>query len=317
MALYLGVDVGASGTRAVLVDGAGAVRGTGTGDRGQMERGAALAAAAIAEAAGAALETARAAWSDVTGACFAVSGLDHDWQLPALREALGAAGLPEARLENDTLAAWAGGTGLRPGAVAVGGTGHNVLAVDALGARCWQKDLGNLNRLIALPRPGWQVGWTAIGLGLAAPEGSPLARTTLRYLDAPDAASAIEALREEQWTPGYGAAEVAGLAAEAGDPLAAILLRTAGVGIGANVVLALRRLGMAAADCPVVYVGGLFRSPHLLAGFREAVEGACPRARLQPPLLPPVVGAALLAMDGADAATCAALERSARLAGLA
>lgn len=62
----------------------------------------------------------------------------------------------------------------------------------------------------------------------------------------------------------------------------------------------LRWMGMAADAFPVVHVGGLFRAPGVLTAFREVVEGACPQALVGPPLLPPVLGAVLLAMEAGD-----------------
>ena len=312
MALYLGVDAGGTHTRAAVVDEHGVLRGRGAAGRGKVEDEAATAAEAIYAATAAALAGAGADLSDIAAACLAVAGLDSESQFSLLRDALSGRGLVGAQLENDTLAAWAGGTGLRPGVVAIGGTGHNVLAVDAAGRRCLQQDLDRCNRLIALPRAGWIVGWTALGLGLAAPEGSPLHRATLSYLGAADVASAMETLRSGDRVPGRGFAEMAAMAADAGDPLAALALRAAGTAIGADVAIMLRWMGMATEPCPVVYVGGLFRAPDVLAAFRAVVEGACPRAQVGQPLLPPVLGAVLLAMGSAGPTILEALAASAR-----
>jgi N-acetylglucosamine kinase-like BadF-type ATPase len=88
-------------------------------------------------------------------------------------------------------------------------------------------------------------------------------------------------------------------AAEAGDVVARTIAERAGGTLGATAGQVTRRLGMAELPVEVVLAGGVFRggSRALIAAFEREVHRTAPNAiptRLE---VPPVVGAALRAME--------------------
>jgi N-acetylglucosamine kinase-like BadF-type ATPase len=92
-------------------------------------------------------------------------------------------------------------------------------------------------------------------------------------------------------------ATVVAEAANAGDG-SAIRILAAGAEDLANLpVAALERLGVLEQELPVATAGGVFKAGEPFVGpFQRAVNRRATRARVQPALFPPIVGAALLAL---------------------
>ena len=90
-------------------------------------------------------------------------------------------------------------------------------------------------------------------------------------------------------------------AARRGDTVAQAILRDAALELAELAVAVLGRLPMGSGDAPVDvrFAGGVFSSEPLRVAFAEAVTARLPRANVAPGLLPPLGGAALLALDAA------------------
>jgi N-acetylglucosamine kinase-like BadF-type ATPase len=88
-------------------------------------------------------------------------------------------------------------------------------------------------------------------------------------------------------------------AAEGGDLVARDVLERIGRALGESAGLVARRLNLSNLPVVVVIAGGLFRTPnrYLLDELELGVRRTAPRAELRPLACPPVVGAALLAME--------------------
>src|SRR5215212_2413879 len=130
----LAVDAGGTRTRAIVLHANG-WRGTGqAGPANWTTMGRDPCVAAVSEAVEAALATSGLQSGDLRGACIALAGYYPPWHEQEVRSAFQGL-LPEAavRLEPDLVAAWAGATGGRPGAVLIAGTGAVAYARDADG----------------------------------------------------------------------------------------------------------------------------------------------------------------------------------------
>ncbi|WP_324669957.1 BadF/BadG/BcrA/BcrD ATPase family protein [Geochorda subterranea] len=90
-------------------------------------------------------------------------------------------------------------------------------------------------------------------------------------------------------------------AAQRGDTVAQAILRDAAVELAELAVAVLRRLPVGRSDAAVDvrFAGGVFSSDPLRLAFAEAVTDRLSRAHVAPGLLPPLGGAALLALDAA------------------
>ena len=100
-----------------------------------------------------------------------------------------------------------------------------------------------------------------------------------------------------------GLAPVLLRAADAGDPVARTVVNRLADEISVMAITAMRRLGLADLDTPVILGGGIItaRNPLLMDGVGRQLAEAAPRARVRIIEVPPVVGAALLGLDHVQA----------------
>ena len=90
-------------------------------------------------------------------------------------------------------------------------------------------------------------------------------------------------------------------AAHSGDTVASDILARAGSELAHCVLAIARKLHMTDSEFPVAYVGDAFHAGELLLNpMRLRLQRDVPGATLQPPLLPPVEGAAMMAMRAAQ-----------------
>ncbi len=116
----------------------------------------------------------------------------------------------------------------------------------------------------------------------------------------------IADLHQRLYTQGITKAEIAAFAplvieaAATGDALAQQLIEQGMHELAQMVAAVARRLGWAHAPCAVTLTGGLWRAGEaVLAPFRAALAVLLPQARIVMPELPPVIGACVLALQGA------------------
>jgi N-acetylglucosamine kinase-like BadF-type ATPase len=120
--------------------------------------------------------------------------------------------------------------------------------------------------------------------------------------DAPDSAGLLEGLSRGRYDLRAAVTQVIqALAGEAskGDKAAVEVSRRGGRELGERATTVIQRLGMEKDAPHVVLAGGLFRThnPVLLEELEKTVRAVAAEARLVPLSTPPVVGAALLAME--------------------
>lgn len=246
-----------------------------------------------------------------------LAGLDLPEELEeARRQLAGWTGLAPLTAENDLFALLRAGTEAQDAVAVVCGTGINAIGVRADGASARFPALGEISGDWG---GGAGIGAAALWHAIRAEDGrgpeTSLRTAVAATFGASTVREVVEALHLER-LPREAVNDLSPVllaAAEAGDAVAASVVdrQAAEVVVMADVLL--RRLHLEASPVPVLLGGGVLaaRAPRLVGGV---VAGLAERAPLAQPTWvtePPVVGAALLALEAAGA-SAAALELAAR-----
>lgn len=302
--VFVGIDGGATKTKAVVVAG-GAARGAATvRSASAYHREPDDAAAVVAEAARAAL--AQAGLMPPAAALGAgLAGADDPGIRERLERALGRAGVARRiTIDHDAAAALAGGLALRPGIVIVAGTGSIAFGVDAAGRRA---RAGGWGPLLDDEGSGYAVGCAVLRAAMRAFDGRGPATVLTEEVRARFGLESLASLKVV--ARGLSIDQVAAVAplaagaARAGDAVALQIVTDAAEALGAMVVAVARCLGWEQTPFALVAAGGMFEAGELLRGpLLAALAAAGCAPRLQPARFPPEVGAALLAARavGAD-----------------
>ncbi len=296
-ALYLGIDGGASKTAAVLMDGTGAVRGTGGGP-GSAVSGTPSdeACVVLAAAAGGALDEAGVSRGDVARCSIGLNGVDfedeRERQLDVLTARLGLS-KERTSLVNDGIVALWGASPAERAAVLQVGSGFTSAFRCAFGGETLFDHL-NVGRTLDIRRE--------LTVAVARMIDGRLDRTPL--LDAALTHFGIES--EEEYAdrlfrgtiPPERIADSAALVFAAwreGDPAARAIGDRAVEDYALAAAGMLRRLGAGPAD--MVFGGGVMQQApgEFRRALEERVTASFPDARVHPSLLPPEYGAALMA----------------------
>lgn len=303
---FLGVDVGATKTHALIAEEDGQVRGFGEAGPGNHEGvGYEGLAAALQAATSQALASARLSIDQIAGAGFGVGG--YDW--PSEREltvhAIQTLGL-NAPFDavNDTI------IGLLAGAP----EGWGIAVVAGTGCNCWGWDREH-RRIGRMTGMGWQMG-EAAGAGELVEEAircvardwslrGPSTRLTQAFValaGAKDAEDLLEGITQGTYS-GSAEADVAPLifqVAAEGDPVARQVIEWAGRELGSLAIGVIRQLGFESLEFDMVLVGSLYDGgPLLTESMRQTVHAVAPGARFLRLEAPPVVGGVLLGMEQA------------------
>jgi N-acetylglucosamine kinase-like BadF-type ATPase len=308
MTLYLAVDGGNSKTDVVLGTAEGAVlayaRGEGTcyqniGLELTMSRLRALVAQARAEAGVGDVVFDRA---DVF-----LAGADLAPEIERLTRSVAAEGWAgELRLDNDTLALLRAGTDAPDAVAVVCGAGINCAGRRADGRMARFPSLGFISgdwgggghlALLAL--------WHAVrgedgrgpGTALSAAVADHFGLSTAEDVTAALHLGSLERRRLPELSP------ILFAVAAAGDPVAAGVVERQAGEIVALATVAARRLDLLDSPFAVVLGGGVLRAGHpaLIGPVTDAILAAAPKATVTVVSAPPVLGAALSALDALDA----------------
>jgi N-acetylglucosamine kinase-like BadF-type ATPase len=301
MTIVLGIDGGGTKTHAVVADAAGALLGMGrSGPSNWEDVGIDGAGAALGEAAREAAEAAGIGLGQVDGASLGLAGVDwasDQQRLSPVVTGLGISGPWE--LVNDAFVALRAGANHPWGIVVIAGTGAVAAGRNPRGEEF--RTLGQ-GRLFGDFGSGTDVAEEAIrAVAEALTELGP--PTTLsQSLPTLSGESSPEAFLEKMSrAPGSIDTFAAPVleAAEHGDGPARSIVDRAGASLGLSAGLVARRLGLEDDAVEVVLSGGLFRSAsRLLAqSLERELHRHAPRAVTMRLEVPPVVGAALRAME--------------------
>jgi N-acetylglucosamine kinase-like BadF-type ATPase len=304
MDTFLGFDGGGTRTRAWLVDASGRLLGAGEASSSNPNNlGTPAAVAAISNAASAAWAAAGFASRPASAAFAACAGLKTTADSEAFAAALHAAGLAHrCAAANDTVAALAGGLGGSPGLVLIAGTGSFCLGRDASGRTAWRGGWGWL--LDDIGGAFW-LGREALRAVVLAADGRASATTLREPLLAHYRVAEADALLGALYRPDLAPVELAALAplvtsaAAAGDSVALSLLHASAQGSAELVRLTAAALAWPPGQpIPLILVGGLaLAGPPYTALLNGALLAAVANIELREPLLPPVAGAALRALE--------------------
>ncbi len=304
--IFVGVDGGATKTRAVVVDAQGQILGEGRSGASNIQvvqpcQVASFMAAALVQA----LERAGVAWPQVRRLVVGFAGLDREADRATSRAVMAELALPVPWLVvNDGVVAWAGALAGEPGLVVISGTGAIALAVNADGQSArsdgWGHWVGDEGSAFDLGRRGIQAVLRARdGRGAE----TALAQAMEAYCTQLGDGDWLEWISQMTGDQGRAHVEIAGFGrvvtevAEAGDPVARRLVQEASRRLARTGWSAAHRVGLGGRSPVRVGVAGsiLLRSSLFLALFTRAFREFCPRCTIQWPALQPAEGAALLA----------------------
>lgn len=309
--MYLGIDLGGSGTRAALVDSGGQLLAAGRGGpsghlggpAGRRLLGRALDATLAPIAPLIKADRSCVIHAGTTG--LSIPGRSESLYLEFSRRFPAA----DVRVSNDALIALWGGLAGREGVAVLAGTGSIAMARAADGREArgggWGYLLGDegggywLGRQAITAYLRWLEGRGTAGklIDLVEAAMGPRVRTVadvIAWLSA--AASHVSRLAS--------LAPLVSQAAVAGDAQAIEIMRQAGQALAELAVAAARQLWGAptAERLTIACCGGVWAAGAVLeAPFAAALAAPLPGASVSSPRLPPVAGAVLLAMGAAEA----------------
>jgi N-acetylglucosamine kinase-like BadF-type ATPase len=309
MTLVLGVDGGGRKTYAVVVDEVGALVGAGEAGASNWEiAGADGASGAIGTAVRTALESAGIGADALAASVFGLAGLDWPSDEPRLGAVAEAAapGVPR-RIVNDAFIALRAGASESWGIAVIAGTGTIAVGRDPVGTEFRTVgegrafgDFGDEFDVSELAVRAVADHYTGRGPVTMLTEmlcerlGEPTVEALLERLARTDPSLRQPAL--QNLTPMVLAAT------EAGDLVARTVLERIGQALGEAAGVVARRLDLTNLPVEVVLAGGLFRTPnrYLLDELELGVRRTAPRAEVRQLRAPPVVGAALMALEVAQ-----------------
>jgi N-acetylglucosamine kinase-like BadF-type ATPase len=296
---FLGVDVGATKTHALLADASGKAIGFGEAGPGNpFHVGHDGLLRAIASATGQALRTASVSKTRVREAGLGIAGYNWPSEHPALSRTVEALELPApARIVNDTL------VGLLAGAPA--GWGIGLAAGTHCNCRGWDRERRE-GRVVGF-RMGEAAGAKALvdqavyAVARQYTRRGPDTSLTAAFVSATGAGNLddlVEGLTSGRHALTAAAAPIVFVEADRGDLVAMDLVRWAGRELGSLATGVVRQLGLEEAAFDLVLIGSLFKGGRRLAdAVEEAVRPVAPRARLVELKAPAVIGGVVLAME--------------------
>lgn len=303
MQFYLGIDGGGTRTRAFAVDAEGTTAGWGEAGAGNPNH---ATPEELRQHLGSAIQLAFRSLGISSAQCAAafagLAGITTGAARQEVVRLVSDCGLAHARIaaDHDIRIALAGGLGGRPGIALIVGTGSSCYARAADG-RTWQT--GGWEALISDEGSGYFLGLEAMIAAARMADGrtaeSPLKTTVFRWLGIGHISEILARLHD----PGLSRADIAAFAPEviqfaaSGDTVAGEILGR-GAALLAEMVEAAYRMLPTGPAPQVVITGGLGTARTI---YRERIVGAIhqllPAAEVMEPMLAPVIGGALLAME--------------------
>ncbi len=304
MRYFLGVDVGATKTHALIADETGRAVGFGAAGPGNHEVvGYAGLIAALRASTGAALAAAGIERGRIAGAGFGVAGYDWPGERGDTLAAVAALGLScPIEAVNDTLIGLLAGAEAGWGIAIISGTSNNCWG--------WDRERRRIGRVTGNGMMFGEYGgaaelvWRALCAVAAAwsrrGPATMLTELLARQAGALSAEDLLEGLSQETYHLDAAAAPLVFAAADGGDAVAAECVAWAGRELGGLIVGVVRQLGFERLAFDVVQVGSMHNGgPRLFDPMAATVHAVAPDARFVRLAAPPVVGAVLLGMAAA------------------
>lgn len=310
---YLGVDIGASKSHALIADEHGCAAGVGLGGPGNHEvvgwDGLRETLHAVVHQA---LGAAGVTRGQIAGAGFGIAGYDWPGEREPTMRAVESLRL-DAPLEavNDAVIALLAGAEAGWGVAVVAGTSNNCRGRDWNGQEgrvtgCGPAfgEYGGASEVVAKAVEAISLAWTMRG------PATELTAEFVGLMGAADAAHLLEGLSLGHYRLSHLLAPLVFDAAAHGDAVAQQIVRWAGTELGSLALGVIRQLGFEEIDFQVILAGSLYcGSPVLAEAMRETIHAVAPRAHLIRLSAPPVVGGVLLGMDQANVQRAAGVRR--------
>jgi N-acetylglucosamine kinase-like BadF-type ATPase len=296
---FLGVDVGASKSQALIADARGRTLGWGTAAGGNpMDVGDAELTRVLQTATGEALAMADLAVTQISGAGMGIAGYDWPSQRAAILAAIRPLGLHAPLcLVNDALLPLLAGTAAGWGVAVVAGTSCNCWGWDRarrvgrMTGFAWLGEAAGAKELVGRALQAVAHQWTRRGPSTA------LTPALVARAGARDVTDLLEGLTLGRLQIGPQAAPLVFQVAAAGDTVAQELIVWAGCELASLALGVIRQLALESSDLDVVLAGSFFKGSPLLAEvMRERIHAVAPGARLVRLHVPPVTGGVLLGM---------------------
>jgi N-acetylglucosamine kinase-like BadF-type ATPase len=304
---FLGIDIGATKSHALVADETGHALGLGTGGAGNWETvgydGLTATLNAITDQA---LARAGVAKHQIAGAGLGIAGYDWPSQDEPTRQAIETLGIPAPyAFVNDTTLGLIAGTTQGWGVAVVSGTSCNCRGRGPDGRE--GRVTGEGWRFAEFAGAGELVAKAIWAVSLAWSQRGPATRLTEAFIGltgAADAADLLEGLSVYRYQLSAEAAPWVFQVAAEGDRVAQELIRWAGQELGSLATGVIRQLAIERMEFEVVLIGSMFKGgPALTDALAETVHAVAPGARLVRLAAPPVVGSVLLGMQQAGLET--------------
>ena len=251
----------------------------------------------------AAVRAAAATGAEPGQAIYCLAGADYPSDIRILRSAFGAA-VPttESLVLNDTFAALRAGTTRPWGIALICGQGINGAAVATNGGRVRFAGVGDISGDWG---GGTSMGQAGLGAAVRARDGRGPRTELERTIPAAVGLTRPEAVTRAFYDGRLEEARIGDLAptvfatAIAGDPVARAIVDRLADELAVMAAALARRTGLTRRDPEVVLAGGIFKTNDAAfhAGLAERIRAAIPNARIVRLAAPPVLGAALIALD--------------------
>ena len=302
MKYYLGIDIGATKTAALIADENGNQIGTGRGGPGNHETvGFDGMETAMCDALDSAILDANIHRDQIAGIGFGIAGYDWSAEESHMQATIARLGLNVPyKMVNDVVLGLLAGTNEGWGVAVVSGTGCN--------CRGWDKEHKREGRVTGY---GVLMGESAGGselinrtmqiIGYSWTKRLPstlLANTFIDHVGAKNLEDLIEGYTKGYYAIGADSAPLVFQTAVQGDAVAQDLVKWAGVELGEMANAVIRQLDFEGLEFEVALIGSMFKSGEpLIAPMRDTIHSLAPKAKLIRTEAKPVVGATLLGME--------------------
>jgi len=297
----VGVDGGGTRTRAVMVDAEGEIGGWATGGCGNFQtiglNGVEILVDRLLE------ELGGEARSGAVSLCLALAGAGRPDEQAAIAALVRGKGwTTKVCVVSDARAALEGAHGGKPGLIVISGTGSMVLGKNERGE---EARAGGWGPLLGDEGSGYSVGLEALRSALRARDGwgqsTVLSDNLRKNLGLGNWDEIVQKVYggEVGWDCIAALGPCVFAAARSGDGIARQIIEAAGRALGKQVGAVARRLHMTG-RVDLACAGGVFKERDMLwPALERAASSGIDQLRQRDPLLPPVLGAVLLAWEQA------------------
>ena len=313
--LYIGVDGGQSGTRAVVANDAGRVLAMGTGpacDHITAPRGYERNRAAIHGAINDALEKSGADAKQIIAVGMGLTSAPRELNAqPTFEKIVREIADPDhIWIDHDAATNLAGATAGAPGVMVIAGSGSIAYGINQVGG---EGRAGGLGYLMGDEGSAWWIGITALQAAAAAADGrgpeTELLPFVLEYYDLPTIRHIHTFIYADTFTRPMVSeisVDVARLAES--DKVARKIMSDAGERLAIMVLATIRQIHQPADEVDVYPTGGVFRAGAVITQpFADKLHGEWPEARIQQPHFEPVYGALIRGYQQAGIAITSSL----------